>query len=263
MATASPIRDAFHQQGTGQALHTRCRPFSGTARAITTLLHPLRIHRAGLGPAHRSQPRPRTASWTQRRLPTSATIFTEHGHTKRPTIPRTKLAISALFAAPAGPRLRAARHREALLKPPGWHPKMPAAPAGKLRDSFCARWRQRPTRMLAEHLLSPTGRARDLIAFPHFEPADRGLVPTFRANGLGLPQAEVPETARSRGRGANSHLAAAPGSAPKERTRARSRLLSPPSPKGLQRTLRRAAAAADLPFGPAGHQPEKCRAAAP
>jgi hypothetical protein len=138
MATASPIRDAFHQQGTGQALHTRCRPFSGTARTITTLLRPLRIHRAGLGPAHRSQPRPRAASWTQRRLPTSATIFTEHGHTKRPTIPRTKLAISALFAAPAGPRLRAARHREALLKPPGWHPKTPAAPAGKLRDSLRA-----------------------------------------------------------------------------------------------------------------------------
>jgi hypothetical protein len=90
--------------------------------------------------------------------------FTEHGHTERATIPRTKLAVSALFAAPAGPRLRAARHREALLEPPGWRPKTPAAPAGKVRDSFCARWRQRPSRMLAEHLLSPTGRARDLIA---------------------------------------------------------------------------------------------------
>lgn len=167
MAAAFPIQDAFHRQGTGQVLHARCHPFFRTARPITTLLRPLRIHRAGLDPAHRSQPRPRTASWAQRRLPTSATIFTEHGHTERSTIPRTKLAISALFAASAGlPRLRAARHRKALLEPPGWRPKTPAAPAGKLRASFCARWRQRPTRILAEHLLSSTCPARDLNSFP-------------------------------------------------------------------------------------------------
>lgn len=49
------------------------------ARAITTLLRPLRIYRAGLGPAHRSQPRPRAASWVKRRLPTSATISQNTG----------------------------------------------------------------------------------------------------------------------------------------------------------------------------------------
>lgn len=184
-----------NRAGSSRSYH----PYFRTARPITTLLRPLRIHRAGLDPAHRSQPRPRTASWAQRRLPTSATIFTEHGHTKRPTIPRTKLAISALFAAPAGPRLRAARHREALLKPPGWHPKMPAAPAGKLRDSFCARWRQRPTRILAEHLLSSTGPARDLIASrasslpteAWFRPAARTVEVFPRPRCLGSPGIEA------------------------------------------------------------------------
>jgi hypothetical protein len=105
----------------------------GTAGMITTLLHPLRIHRAGLGPAHRSQPRPRTASWTQRRLPTSATISQNTGTPSE----RPFLARSSPFRRSSlprrQPRLRAARHRKALLEPPSWRPKMPAAPAGKLR----------------------------------------------------------------------------------------------------------------------------------
>lgn len=60
------------------------------ARAITTLLHPLRIYRAGLGPAHRSQPRPRAASWVKRRLPTSATISQNTGTpSERPFLARS------------------------------------------------------------------------------------------------------------------------------------------------------------------------------
>ena len=183
MAAAFPIQDAFHRQGTGQVLHARCHPFFRTARPITTLLRPLRIHRAGLDPAHRSQPRPRTASWAKRRLPTSATIFTEHGHTERSTIPRTKLAISALFAAPAGYR-GCERHGTGKLfwsRPAGVRRRRPHRPESS--ESACARWRQRPTRILAEHLLSSTCPARDLLAFPRVEPTDRGLVPTCRANG--------------------------------------------------------------------------------
>lgn len=53
--------------------------FEGVTRTITTLFRPLRIYRAGLDPAHRSQPRPRTASWAKRRLPTSATISQNTG----------------------------------------------------------------------------------------------------------------------------------------------------------------------------------------
>lgn len=109
--------------------------------------------------------------------------FTEHGHTERATIPRTKLAISALFAATVvtgaasstapGSPFEAARLASEDARRTGRKAPSPA----------CARWRQRPTRRLAEHLLSPTDSARDLIAFPHCEPADRGPVPTFRANG--------------------------------------------------------------------------------
>jgi hypothetical protein len=64
--------------------------FAGQQETITTLLRPLRIHRAGLDPAHRSQPRPRVASWAQRRLPTSATISQSMGTpNERPFLARS------------------------------------------------------------------------------------------------------------------------------------------------------------------------------
>jgi hypothetical protein len=109
------------------------------ARTITTLFRPI----ADL--PRRARPCPTFSAATENGFLGQAPLadfcnhFTEHGHTGRATIPRTKLAISALFAAPAGfPRLRAARHRATLLKPPGWRPKTPAAPAGKLRVSLRA-----------------------------------------------------------------------------------------------------------------------------
>lgn len=139
MAAASPIRDAFHRQGTGQALHARCLPFPNGSSD-----HDAPSPIADL--PRRARPCPPLPAATESGFLGQAPLadfcnhFTEHGHTKRATIPRTKLAFSALFAAPLVTRtgLRAARHRGALLKPPSWRPKTPAAPAGKLRVSLRA-----------------------------------------------------------------------------------------------------------------------------
>jgi len=95
-----------------------CEPFSGLAatRATTRVsapFRPLRVHRFGLGPFPRSQPRPRTASGARHRLPTSATNPQNKGtpgkrrfHARSSPFRRSPFAPS-----PFEPRLRAARHR--------------------------------------------------------------------------------------------------------------------------------------------------------
>lgn len=182
------------------------------------------------------------------------------------------------------PKLRAVRHRGPFRgHPAGVRRRPPHRPSA--REPACARWRRGrlEARRAPPVTVEPITRSGRILAI---ELAGRGLLPTRRANGWGLPQAEVPSTARSRNGGANSRSVVASAAAPvraadptvalpfragPRRDRllrrggrsTRARHFSPPSP-GLPRWVsRRLAAAADLPFEPAGSRRERCRSATP
>jgi hypothetical protein len=243
-------------KGPWQALRRTRRPLFADDGSGHDACSPIAVFPRRARSAHRSQPRPRAASRTGRRLPTSATVR-ERGHTERSTIPRTDDAFSTPSAAEPGcPGLAAGGTAPGAPFEASGSASEDAAPhRQEAAESAYAQWRR--GRLDAFHAppvaIGPAARPGMILAIEH---AGRGLLPTRRANGGDLPQAEVPSTVRNRRGGANSQPAVAPTAepvkaggtrrtalfrsggrrlrAPKDPKPTRSHLFSPPSAPDLE-----------------------------